>query len=85
MGSRATDQSGTYIICLFTPDSFTVFLKGGGGCRRLPFCSSATDVLYDFIDRASFLFECKYSRAAHNENRERSILYSKKNIIGLQG
>lgn len=28
MGSRANDQSGTYIICLFYPALFTLFLKG---------------------------------------------------------
>lgn len=55
MGSRANDQSGTYIICLFYSALFTLFLKEGeernavADCR---FYNPNTDVVLHFIGGA---------------------------------
>lgn len=52
MGSRANDQSGTYIICLFSPALFTLFLKGGeerNSGADCGFYNPSTDIALNFI------------------------------------
>lgn len=53
MGSRANDQSGTYIICLFYPALLTLFLKGGEERNSVAVCrfyNPSIDLVLHFIN-----------------------------------
>lgn len=69
MGSRANDQSGTYIICLFYPALFTLSLKGGEERNSVadgPFYISSTDMVLHFIGDTQ---ANKYSQQTSGQQR----------------